>query len=489
MYPEVPGLRLLVEKDFPCAHPHAPEAHEPATERFAPTAAFLERKRETDGAVSTTAGRGRVARARVIAVRDGRSRERDDRLATEEPLEIRADGPGQEPVRVAVTMRTPGHDFELAAGFLVTEGLVARARWRASPTARTRGRPAVQRRHGASRAAVRPRRRRAQLLRHLELRHLRQGRPGGGRGALRAARRRRRRRRRGRLARPARARCGRPSACSTRTGGLHAAGLFDAGRRPAGAARGRRPPQRGRQGRRRARPRRAAAAARARPAGLGAAGFEIVQKAAVAGFPILCAVSAPSSLAVEAAERLGVTLVGFLRADGFNVYAHPRGGSAGTGLMARTRPRRRELWAGLSPERDRPGQAQPLRRDAARGLGEPPARCPTRRASSAGRLRRLRARRGRAARLDDRRRPPLHHPAEPAEDQHDGRARPRAAGRRRRRCAALPAPSCATLGRLAYPMVRRAGEPGFTRVSWDEALDLVAGRIRGGRPGPARPSS
>jgi hypothetical protein len=49
VYPEVPGLRLLVEKDFPCAHPHAPEAHEPATERFAPTAAFIERKREGPG--------------------------------------------------------------------------------------------------------------------------------------------------------------------------------------------------------------------------------------------------------------------------------------------------------------------------------------------------------------------------------------------------------------------------------------------------------
>ena len=48
VYPEVPGLRLLVEKDFPCAHPHAPEAREPATERFAPTTAFLQRKREAD---------------------------------------------------------------------------------------------------------------------------------------------------------------------------------------------------------------------------------------------------------------------------------------------------------------------------------------------------------------------------------------------------------------------------------------------------------
>jgi FdhD protein len=42
----------------------------------------------------------------------------------------------------------------------------------------------------------------------------------------------------------------------------------------------------------------------------------------VAGVPIIAAVSAPSDLAIEAADRLGVTLIGFLRGDGFNVYAH-----------------------------------------------------------------------------------------------------------------------------------------------------------------------
>jgi hypothetical protein len=44
VYPHTSELRLLVEKDFPCAHPHAPEAREPATERFPPTPAFIDRK-------------------------------------------------------------------------------------------------------------------------------------------------------------------------------------------------------------------------------------------------------------------------------------------------------------------------------------------------------------------------------------------------------------------------------------------------------------
>jgi FdhD protein len=55
----------------------------------------------------------------------------------------------------------------------------------------------------------------------------------------------------------------------------------------------------------------------------GRTSFEIVQKAVFAGIPIVAAVSAPSTLAISLAETLGVTLIGFVRGDGFNIYAHP----------------------------------------------------------------------------------------------------------------------------------------------------------------------
>jgi FdhD protein len=67
---------------------------------------------------------GRVARVRVQEHDDDATRRHEDTVATEEPLEVRLGWPGHAPERVAVTMRTPGHDFELAAGLLHAEGVL-----------------------------------------------------------------------------------------------------------------------------------------------------------------------------------------------------------------------------------------------------------------------------------------------------------------------------------------------------------------------------
>jgi FdhD protein len=67
---------------------------------------------------------GRVARVRVQEHDDDATRHHEDTVATEEPLEVRLGWPGHAPERVAVTMRTPGHDFELAAGLLHAEGVL-----------------------------------------------------------------------------------------------------------------------------------------------------------------------------------------------------------------------------------------------------------------------------------------------------------------------------------------------------------------------------
>ena len=256
----------------------------------------------------------------VVEYRGGEVVRRSDRLVGEEPLEIRAAGPRQEPVAVAVTMRTPGHEDELAVGFLVTEGLIDPA----DVATVEHGDPAtlarpddtvvvrLSRPFDASRVAERHFVATASCgicgkatLDEVALRTepLAAG-PTVDPDVL--------------LALPGQLRSA--QAVFERTGGLHAAGLFDCD--------GELLALREDVGRHNALDKLIGAEALAGRLPLsdriillsGRIGFELVQKAAVAGAPVLCAVSAPSDLAVEAGSRLGMTLVGFLRGDRFNVY-------------------------------------------------------------------------------------------------------------------------------------------------------------------------
>jgi len=262
-------------------------------------------------------------RARVTVVNDGVRSERTDTLATEEPLEIRVQGPGQEMVQVAVTMRTPGGDFELACGFLFTEGLIAPGEVRR--VAYCDNLPGEEQRYNVVSVTLeRPfddeRLRRnfyansscgvcgKAALEDIEVRcePVAPG-PEVDLGLL--------------VSLPDRLR--EAQTVFERTGGLHAAGLFS----PDGEVLGVREDV----GRHNAvdkviGERYLAGRVPASDTILqvsGRASFEIVQKAAVAGIPIVSAVSAPSSLAVEAADRFGMTLVGFVRDGRANVYTHP----------------------------------------------------------------------------------------------------------------------------------------------------------------------
>ncbi len=231
----------------------------------------------------------------------------DDVVAVEEPLEIRVDG-----APLSVTMRTPGHDDELALGFLYTEGLIAEAR-EAGPTVDLAGNvievagplrrdPGMRRFYTTSSCGVCGKAALEQVA--VDSAPLADG-PRLRRELLAALP--------ARLEQPG----------HRRTGGLHATGLFDPTGEPLIA--------REDVGRHNAMDK---VIGRALLDGLlplgerilcvsGRLSFELVQKAAVAGAPVLVGVGAPSSLAISLADDRGMTLCGFARGERVNVYTHP----------------------------------------------------------------------------------------------------------------------------------------------------------------------
>ena len=264
-----------------------------------------------------------VTTTRIVAVRGDALEVRADRVVGEEPLEIRAAGPRQEPVAVAVTMRTPGHEDELAVGFLRTEGLIEGPEVLRVDTGdpSTMNQPddsaivrlskafdssKVAERHFVATASCGICGKASLDEVSLRAEPIPAGEPVVSRTTL--------------LALPDALRGAQRA--FDETGGLHASGLFS----PTGELRVLREDV----GRHNALDKAIGAEVLAGRLPLnntilmvsGRVSFEIVQKAAVAGIPIICAVSAPSDLAISAAERLGVTLVGFLRGDSFNVYTH-----------------------------------------------------------------------------------------------------------------------------------------------------------------------
>ncbi len=234
-----------------------------------------------------------------------------DLVACEEPLEIRVNG-----ASVAVTMRTPGHDAELAAGFLLTEGLIQR------------GGDVVSISESGNVAEVTLAPSVTVDLARLT-RHVFASSSCGlcGKASIDAVRRQFPAVKPGFSIRAAvlaslPETMRRAQTVFAQTGGLHAAAVFDVNgsllvlREDVG---------------------RHNALDKVLGRGLldgalpfdervllvsGRASFEIVQKALAANIPVVCAVSAPSSLAVEFAQENGQTLAGFLREGGMNIYTH-----------------------------------------------------------------------------------------------------------------------------------------------------------------------
>jgi FdhD protein len=265
---------------------------------------------------------------RVWAFREGEAAERDDRLATEEPLEIRL-RMGDRTWTVAVTMRTPGNDEELAAGFLYSEEVIGdRERIRGIvPVIAPEDSLGPE---GTNIVEVEltdgPEPELRSLERHFfttsacgvcgkaGLETLRLRVPGTApEGPVVAPE----------ILRELPDRLRAAQGVFATTGGLHASALFDAA--------GRLLDVREDVGRHNALDKLIGRAFLDGRLPLrdhlvlvsGRASYELLQKCLVAGVPFICAVSAPSSLAVELAERFGLTLVGFLRGDRFNIYAGP----------------------------------------------------------------------------------------------------------------------------------------------------------------------
>jgi FdhD protein len=269
--------------------------------------------------------RGSKTKTRVRVVEDGRVRVRPDALATEEPMEIRLLA-GQTKQTVAVTMRTPGADFELAAGFLYGEGIVDSAediqkisycvdsdldteqRYNIVNVELRRGRefdlrPLERHFYTTSACGVCGK----ASLEQLELR----GCPVMPSGPEVSAE----------IINTLPEKLREAQGLFDATGGLHAAALFD--------NKGELFALREDVGRHNATDKLVGWALLEGRLPLtdhivmvsGRSSFEILQKCLTAGVPVVCAISAPSSLAVDVAREFGMTLVGFLRGGRFNVYA------------------------------------------------------------------------------------------------------------------------------------------------------------------------
>jgi FdhD protein len=262
-----------------------------------------------------------TSRTPVLRIRGEHRSTRPDTVAAEEPLEIRLGGRP-----LAVTMRTPGHDFDLVHGFLQTEGVIAGledvAGLRYCEGVDDEGRNTYNVIDVDLADGVEP------PDTALDRNFYTSSSCGVcGKASIEAIRTRTRYDVAGDglrlplatlLALPDRLRAAQQ--VFDKTGGLHAAGLFTAD--------GELVALREDVGRHNAVDKVVGDAVRAGRLPLaghvlmvsGRASFELTQKAAMAGVPVLAAVSAPSSLAVELAADAGVTLVGFLRGDGCNVY-------------------------------------------------------------------------------------------------------------------------------------------------------------------------